>query len=471
MSPDYNKLLNENYLIGFLNSIADFDTNPTIKTAAKNLAFAISGDKIIPNYFYYNELYKKYKIKLLNVNSSEGLKISLYSLNGDVIKFIGQVNNTTVTSTLNFDILIKTPTINELTSPTYNTLPIISGTADQFVEVTLYNNNVFFGKTTSDAYGNWIYIPPSNLSLGTYVFTAKETKNGKVSLPSTSVPLVIVQEITAPTVTFTSPTYDRTPTITGTAIASSTIDILDGGVSIGTTTANAVTGNWSFTPGTNLSISTHTITATATVLGETSSPSSPQTLEIQLVTAPTVSVTSPTYDRTPTITGTAIASSTIDILDSGSSIGTTTADGSGNWSFTPGTDLSVSTHSITATATLNTQTSSASSPSNLVIQLVTTPTVTFTSPTTDKTPTISGTAIASSTITIYDSNVSQGTTTADGSGNWTFTPGSDWTVATHVITATATISGQTSSTSSPQNLVIELPELLTTVIDEFNTIL
>lgn len=471
MAIDYNQLLDENYLIRFLNGIALNDPNPTIKTAAKNLAFIINGNKTIPNYFYYNELYKKYQFKLQNVSTSNGLKITLYSTIGENIKFIGQVNPPYIVSQIIDVLILKTPIINELTSPTYNTLPIITGTADQLVEVTLYNNNVFFGKTTSDVYGNWIFIPSSNLSLGTYIFTATVTKSGKTSLPSVSVPLVIIQEITAPIVTFTSPTYDQTPTISGTAIASSTINVLDGGVSIGTTTANAVTGNWSFTPGTNLSISTHTITATATVLGETSSPSSPQTLEIQLVTAPTVSVTSPTYDRTPTITGTAIASSTIDILDGGSSIGTTTADGSGNWTFTPGTDLSVSTHSITATATLNTQTSSASSPSNLVIQLVTTPTVTFTSPTTDKTPTISGTAIVSSTITIYDSNVSQGTTTADGSGNWTFTPGSDWTVATHVITATATISGQTSSTSNPQNLVIELPELLTTVIDEFNTIL
>ncbi|WP_141718742.1 Ig-like domain-containing protein, partial [Burkholderia cenocepacia] len=40
----------------------------------------------------------------------------------------------------------------------------------------------------------------------------------------------------------------------------------------------------------------------------------------------------------------------------------------------------------------------------------------------DATPTLSGTAEAGSTVSVYDGTTLLGTTTADPSGNWTFTP-------------------------------------------------
>jgi VCBS repeat-containing protein len=54
---------------------------------------------------------------------------------------------------------------------------------------------------------------------------------------------------------------------------------------------------------------------------------------------------------TPTPTGTAEAHALVTLLVDGVSIGTTTADGSGAWSFTPGTALAGGSRSITATAT------------------------------------------------------------------------------------------------------------------------
>ncbi|WP_196385470.1 Ig-like domain-containing protein, partial [Ralstonia solanacearum] len=42
-----------------------------------------------------------------------------------------------------------------------------------------------------------------------------------------------------------------------------------------------------------------------------------------------------TNDATPTLTGTAEANSTISIVDGITLVGTTTADASGNWTFTP----------------------------------------------------------------------------------------------------------------------------------------
>jgi hypothetical protein len=346
---------------------------------------------------------------------------------------------------------VPVPTVN-ITSPTYDRTPTITGTAAASSTITVYDGASSLGTTTADGSGNWSFTPGSDLSIDTHSITATATISGQTSSASSPKTLVI-QTVPSPTVSVTSPTYNRTPTISGTAIASSTITVYDGASSLGTTTADD-SGNWSFTPGSNLSIDTHSITATVTISGQTSSASSPETLVIQSVSAPTVTVTSPTYNRTPTISGTAVASSTITVYDGASSLGTTTTNGSGNWSFVPSSNLSIATHSITATVTISGQTSSASSPETLVIQSVSAPTISVTSPTYNRTPTISGTAVASSTITVYDGASSLGTTTTNGSGNWSFVPSSNLSVATHSITATATISGQTSSASSPETLVI-----------------
>lgn len=59
---------------------------------------------------------------------------------------------------------------------------------------------------------------------------------------------------------------------------------------------------------------------------------------------------------------------------------------------------------------------------------------------------VRGTSVANATITVYQSGVSQGTTTADGSGNWAF-PLSGLSDTTHVLTATATVDGNTSALS------------------------
>jgi hypothetical protein len=453
MPTNYTQLLTEEGLISFLNGIAESEKNQTIKTAAKNLSFVLSGNKVIPNFPYYNELYKKYNFKLVNVNSTDGLKVSVYSLIGQNINFIGQVQNKIIGTPVIVNQNSPVPILNSITSPTYNRRPNISGTSIYQSLITVYADDVEIGTTLVSSNNTFTFTPPSDFSFDTHIITATATIYSQTSVLSDPITFE-VQELPSPTVNVTSPTYDRTPTITGTALASFSVIIYDGGNSIGTTTADG-SGNWTFTPSSNLTITTHTITAATTTSGQTSNQSSPATLVIQQVPTPTVSVTSPTYDRTPTITGTALATSTVTVYDSGSSIGTTTADGSGDWTFTPGSNLTVATHQITATATISGQESNTSLPVTLVIQGVTTPTVSVTSPTYDRTPTITGTALATSTVTVYDGGSSIGTTTADGSGDWTFTPGVDLTITTHTITATSTIDGVTSDTSSPSTLIIQ----------------
>ncbi len=178
-----------------------------------------------------------------------------------------------------------------------------------------------------------------------------------------------------------------------------------------------------------------------------------------------------TNDNTPTFNGTAEANATVTVISSvDGTLGTTTANGSGNWTYTSGT-LSQGSHSITATARdAANNTSSASSALSIVIDTAapsspSTPDLAASSDigssnsdniTNDNTPTFNGTAEANATVTVISSvDGTLGTTTTNGSGNWTYTSGS-LSQGSHNITATATdAANNTSSASSALSIVID----------------
>lgn len=157
-------------------------------------------------------------------------------------------------------------------------------------------------------------------------------------------------------------TTDTTPAIAGTAEARSTIQIFRDGVSVGTATTNT-SGNWSYTSP-PLAAGNYGFTATATDEAGNVSPlsvafavaidssilpaSAPDLTDASDTGAPTDNLTS---DTTPSFTGTAEANSTVALLADTTSLGTTTADATGNWTFTPTTALTAGTYAITARAT------------------------------------------------------------------------------------------------------------------------
>jgi len=75
-----------------------------------------------------------------------------------------------------------------------------------------------------------------------------------------------------------------------------------------------------------------------------------------------------TFDTTPTLTGSAEAGSTVSIIVYAVTY-TTTADGSGNWSFTLPTALAKGTYSVTTTATDAAGNKSTATTSSLVIDV------------------------------------------------------------------------------------------------------
>ena len=202
--------------------------------------------------------------------------------------------------------------------------------------------------------------------------------------------------------------------------------------------------------------------ANKAIVIDTTAPSPPEAPDLTAASdSGTSNTDNITSDSTPTFTGTAEAGSTVTVISSVSgTLGTTTADGSGNWSYTVAIPLSDGSHTITATARDAARNTSAPS-SGLTIIIDTTapsaPTVSTSSPSSDNTPTFTGTAEAGSTVTVISSvSGTLGTTTADGSGNWSYTVAIPLSDGSHTITATARdAAGNTSVQSTGYPITID----------------
>jgi len=250
-----------------------------------------------------------------------------------------------------------------------------------------------------------------------------------------------------------SPSFAAEPTITGTAAANATIAVFDGATQLGTTTASAA-GGWSFTPAAPLAIGAHSFTATASNANGTSAASAAVAEQIDADTAPIIAaLASPTTNTEPPLSGTAPPNTTVTIYDGATKLGTATATSAGAWGFTPASPLALGLHSFTATATDANGTvspSSAAVSEQIVAGSTPPPPVinAFAGPTYTADPTLTGTAEANATVTVYDGATALGTTTATAAGAWSFTPASPLAVGLHSFTATATDASGTSAASA-----------------------
>ncbi|MFK0342292.1 Ig-like domain-containing protein [Pseudomonas asiatica] len=296
----------------------------------------------------------------------------------------------------------------------------LSGTAEPNSTVTLTDGSGNpIGQVTADGSGNWSYTPATPLPDGTVINVVAQDAAGNTSAPTSTT--VDAQAPAAPVVNPSNGT-----TISGTAEPGSTVTLTDaGGNPIGQVTADG-SGNWSFTPGSPLPNGT-VVNATATdPTGNTSAPSSTTVDSV----APAAPVVQPSNGSE--ISGTAEPGSTITLTDgSGNPIGQTTADGSGNWSFTPGTPLpDGSVVNATATDPAGNTSGQGSTTVDGVAPGV--PTINLSNGSI-----LSGSAEPNSTVTLTDGSGNPiGEATADGSGNWTFTPATPLPDGT-VVNATA----------------------------------
>ncbi|HEJ3041963.1 TPA: BapA prefix-like domain-containing protein [Pseudomonas aeruginosa] len=297
----------------------------------------------------------------------------------------------------------------------------LSGTAEPGSSVTLTDGNGNpIGQTTADANGNWSFTPSTPLPDGTVVNVVARDAAGNSSPPAS---------VTVDAVAPATPTVDPSngTTLSGTAEPGATVTLTDGnGNPIGQVTADG-SGNWTFTPSTPLPNGT-VVNATAT--DPSGNASSPASVTVDAV-APATPVVNPSNGTT--LSGTAEPGATVTLTDgNGNPIGQVTADGSGNWSFTPGTPLPNGTV-VNATATDASGNTSAGSSVTVDSVAPATPVVNPSNGTT-----LSGTAEPGSSVTLTDGSGNPiGQVTADGSGNWSFTPSTPLADGT-VVNATAT---------------------------------
>ncbi len=424
----------------------------------------------------------------------------------------GNLSTASTAYALRIDTTIALPTITGvddnvgiITGPitkggaTDDATPTFSGSAEANSTVSLYDNNIFVASVTAGTGGLW-NITPANLNDGSHLFTVKATDAaGNVSgtsaafafatdtiKPSTPIITGANDDVGDPgtfigLVTNNGTTNDTRPTLVGTAEANANITIYHNGIyMLGVYTSPS--GTWSYTTDVLGNGSTHSYSVTCTDnVGNISNMSAVYTVNIDTSSATpvitgakddvgtiqnTIGSGGSTNDPTPTLTGTAEANSTIKISDGSTLLVTTaTADAGGVWNYTTAALADGSSHSYTAVATDPAGNKSATSTAFIVkIDTSTvTPVITgavdnvgtYQGPiangdtTNDSTPTLSGTAEAGSSVSVYDNNLFVSTVTANSGGVWSFTPNPLSDNSNHSYTVRATdVVGNVSAYSS-----------------------
>lgn len=400
---------------------------------------------------------------------------------------------------------------------TNDSRPTLNGTGEAGATIRILDNGVEIGSATVDQSGNWRFTPNTPLESNAHIFTAVATdpagNSGQLSdgftlnidaqAPDVPVITSVIDDNNQPTVPVLpgQSTDDRQPILNGTGEPGATITIFDNGTPLGMAQVGE-NGSWTFPVPRNLSEGSHNLTVSATdPAGNTSAVSAPWTIVVD-ITPPAIPVLTSvvddqpgitgnlvsgqlTNDATPTLNGRGEAGATINVYLDGNpaSIGTTTVNSDGTWSFTPQTPLANGSHTFTLSATDPAGNSSAVS-SGFVLTIDTTPPAApviasvadNTAPVTgivpnggstnETRPTLSGTGEAGTTISIYNGSALVGTAQVQANGSWSFTPSTSLGAGVWNLTATATdAAGNTSAASEIRSFTIDTTAPAAPVID------
>ncbi|HAF3823741.1 TPA: BapA prefix-like domain-containing protein [Salmonella enterica] len=405
---------------------------------------------------------------------------------------------------------------------TNDSRPTLNGTGEAGATIRILDNGVEIGSATVDQSGNWRFTPNAPLESNAHIFTAVATDpagnsgqpsdgftlNIDAQAPDVPVITSVIDDNNQPTVPVLpgQSTDDRQPILNGTGEPGATITIFDNGTPLGTAQVGE-NGSWTFPVPRNLSEGSHNLTVSATEpAGNTSAVSAPWTIVVD-ITPPAIPVLTSvvddqpgitgnlvsgqlTNDATPTLNGRGEAGATINVYLDGNpaSIGTTTVNSDGTWSFTPQTPLANGSHTFTLSATDPAGNSSSVS-SGFVLTIDATPPAApviasvadNTAPVTgivpnggstnETRPTLSGTGEAGTTISIYNGSALVGTAQVQANGSWSFTPSTSLGAGVWNLTATATdAAGNSSPNSTAFTLTVDTtaPQtpILTSVVDD-----
>ena len=379
------------------------------------------------------------------------------------------------------------------------TTPTVTGTAEANSSVTLYDSNgtTALGTTTADGSGNWS-ITSSALAAGVHSLTARQTDAaGNVSTASPALS-VTVDNVAPTAIALSATTASDVSAVAGATLATlSSTDTQTVSYSLVAGSAGNDASNALFTlvggalkPIANLAVGIYHLYVSATdaagnhaeqplTFTVNSGPSASSIVRGDSVaTLVATTATSLTYtvtfseavtgvDATDfTLTATGTASGTIAVAGSGSVYTVTVSALAGDG--TLGLNLNGSGTGIQSGASaaitggytgqvLTLDHTAAAAPGGLAMTSGTDSGVSSSDGiTSNATPVFTGTAEANSTVTLYDSNGSTalGTTTADGSGNWSITSSTLGAGAHSVTAKQADAAGNVSAASAPLPVTI-----------------
>jgi Bacterial Ig domain len=211
--------------------------------------------------------------------------------------------------------------------------------------------------------------------------------------------------------------------------------------------------------GVNLNSATITDTAgnAANLAGGVANPAGTLQIDTTAPAAPVITSDNVNSNSSVTLTGTSEANGSVTIYDNSASIGTTTANTSGAWSFTTGVLLG-GTQAFDATA-MDTAGNISASSSVVDPAIIAAPSILSYSASTLSGSTqlnLVGTAVANSTVTVFDAAGELGTATTTATGTWNFATGS-LSIGSYSFTATDTVAGEQTAASAPLNVTLGQP--------------
>jgi hypothetical protein len=376
------------------------------------------------------------------------------------------------------------------------TSPVVSGKAEAYAYVELYEGAALLGAALADSGGNWKITSLAGLADGVHNLTTKATDAaGNRSTASSALKLTIDTSVPAPALLDLAAAADKgasasddvtnlaTPKVTGKADAGASVVLYDGATRIGSAVASN-SGQWTITSA-SLSDGLHKLVAVASdVAGNVAKASDVlaitiDTKAVRQTVAPLLDTQSDSgvsnSDRitsitTPKIHGTTEAGAKVALYDGSTQVGSTTADADGAWEITS-RKLAAGGHSLTVKVTDIAGNLSTSSPAlafTVDNKAPVAPTAldlltsydTGVSNSDNKTaitaPVISGRAEAKSIVSLYEGDKLLGSTTADSSGRWTIVSTVSLDGGVHSLKAKAAdIAGNVSAASAALSVTVD----------------
>jgi hypothetical protein len=371
--------------------------------------------------------------------------------------------------------------------------PTIPGKASPGALIQMFDGDVLVGTSAADASTGAWSVASAALADGVHALTARAIDvAGNISAPSA--PLMVTIDRKAPAIVagpLLDPssdtgrsnsdgiTADTTPTVSGITEAGATVVLYDGTTAIGSAVADA-NGAWSINALARAN-GAHSLSYTATdaagnvgasaalvVNVDLAAPAAPTVLDLATADDSGVSTTDNTTNVTlPAIAGKAEANAMVALYDGATMVGSTLADASGNWQIRVTEALADGVHTLTAKATdIAGNTSAASTALSVRVDTAAplAPAALDLAVASDRgastsddltnvaAPTVTGTAEAGATVTLFDGEVAVGTALANNTGAWSIVSAKLGDGA-HQLRATATDAAGNVSAASAELLV------------------